>query len=68
MGEAVPGVTIRQAGEVSLTLERNQQAVVLWKSDDDAFVQVRRAAAAALRGGRRTSWVPALRMILGGGG
>ena len=35
MGEAVPGVTIRQAGEVSVTLERNQQAVVLWKSDDE---------------------------------
>ena len=36
MGETVPGVTIRQAGEVSVTLERNQQAVVLWKSDDEA--------------------------------
>ena len=35
MGETVPGVTIRQAGEVSVTLERNQQAVVLWKSDDE---------------------------------
>ena len=35
MGEAVPGVTIRQAGEVSVTLERNQQAVVLWKSDGE---------------------------------